>query len=113
MIRPADYEYGSNASDVNMSEFFSLEQYSDTEGYTFHTYVLPQIANEIFKTDVTLSILDENGNVLTYKVIEDVEVFRNKKTILTGAVGENEESTSSFAINIDTTWDDSHEVVNF
>jgi hypothetical protein len=51
--------------------------------------------------DITIDVLNANGDIISHKVVNNVPFKRNRKTVLTGSLY-NASSTSTFSV--ETTW---------
>ena len=52
--------------------------------------------------DVTIDVLDENESILSHKVVNNVQLRRNQKTILTGSLYTSAPGSASFSV--ETSW---------
>lgn len=95
------------------TQFSNLEQYNDNDQYVIPFYVLPESQNDVFTTDVILNFQNDQGGLVYYHIVEGVEVFRNKMTILSGTVNPDDNTNPGFSINIDTSWEDIHREFTF
>src|SRR5690606_14328338 len=68
----------------------------------YSTYIMP-LPDSLLKTSVKLQALNATGSILGEKMINDVEIRANYRTILKGKLFTKNENGSSFSVKIDTT----------
>ena len=68
----------------------------------YSTYIMP-LPDSLLKTNVKLQALNATGSILGEKMINDVEIRANYRTILKGKLFTKNENGSSFSVKIDTT----------
>ena len=82
---------------------------SATVGSTINVLNFAFLSTDEQTMDITLEVLGEHDEVLITKVIRNVPLKRNRKTILSGPVFSP--STSSVSFSLETAWDET--TVNF